>query len=107
MWNAHKRGIGVGLADANICFFIWTLHFGTRCTPVWRVLFDSQKPVHRRSGLAQQLWQLRDIGRDPPRLVAGEQLGRRSPARLLLVVHGSKLLAGAALHDEARADIFD
>src|ERR1700738_670301 len=33
---------------------------------------------------AQQLRQLGDVGRDPPRLVAGQQLGRRTSARLLL-----------------------
>jgi hypothetical protein len=32
---------------------------------------------------AKQVWQLRDIRRDPPRLVFAEQLGSRSPAGLL------------------------
>jgi hypothetical protein len=41
----------------------------------------------------QQVWQLRDIERDPPRLVAREQLGRRSPARFILVIDIGDLLA--------------
>jgi hypothetical protein len=34
--------------------------------------------------VTQQLRQLGDISRDPPRLVFGEQFRRRSPARLIL-----------------------
>jgi hypothetical protein len=39
------------------------------------------------------LRQLRNIRRDPPRLVFGEQLGRRSPARLSI---GLRHIIGAA-----------
>jgi hypothetical protein len=45
------------------------------------------------------LRQLRDIRRDPASLVAGEQVCRRSPSRLLLEV-GERVAAGAA-DDEA------
>ena len=38
------------------------------------------------SGFTQQLLQLGDVGGDAPGLVAGEQLGRRTPSRLLLEV---------------------
>ena len=40
-------------------------------------------------------------------LIAAEQLGSRPPAGLFLVIHGRKLLPGAVLHDETRADILD
>ena len=33
---------------------------------------------------AQQLWQLRNIGRDPSRLILAEQLGCRASPRLIL-----------------------
>ena len=36
--------------------------------------------------LPHQLRQLGKVHRDPPRLVAGEQLGRRSPAELFLEI---------------------
>ena len=52
-------------------------------------------------GLAQQLRQLGDVGGDAPGLVAGEQLGRRTPPRLILEVHvGQRLPVGVA-GDEA------
>jgi len=49
----------------------------------------------------QQLRQLGDIRRDPPRLIFREQLGRRSPARLVLEVDVSELLAVVIAHDIA------
>ena len=51
---------------------------------------------------AHQLRQLGDIRRDPSRLVFCEQLGRRSPARLILEIDISQLLFGALDHDKAR-----
>jgi hypothetical protein len=44
---------------------------------------------------------LGDIRRDPPRLIFREQLGRRSPARLVLEVDVSELLAVVIAHDIA------
>jgi hypothetical protein len=43
--------------------------------------------VGRTSRLAHQLRQLGDVGGDAPRFVTGHEIGRRSPARLVLVVH--------------------
>jgi hypothetical protein len=48
--------------------------------------------------MTQQLRQLGDIRRDPPRLIFREQLGRRSPARLVLEVDVSELLAVVIAH---------
>jgi hypothetical protein len=42
---------------------------------------------------AEQLWQLCDIRGDPPRLVLGEQLCRRTPAGLTFEINVSELLA--------------
>jgi len=42
--------------------------------------------------LTQQLRQLGDIRRDPPRLIFGERLGRRSPTGLILEIDIGKLL---------------
>jgi hypothetical protein len=47
----------------------------------------------------QQLRQLGDIRRDPPRLIFRELIGRRSPARLVLQVDVSELLAVVIAHD--------
>jgi hypothetical protein len=43
------------------------------------------------------------LRRDPLRLVFGEQPGRQSPARLLLVIDPRKLLPVAVYDDKARA----
>jgi hypothetical protein len=43
----------------------------------------------------QQLRQLRDIRRDAPRLVAGEQLDRRAPPRLFFEIDIGELLSVA------------
>ena len=52
--------------------------------------------------LPQQLRQLGDVGGDAPGLVAGEQMSRRAPSRLLLEVDvGERLPVGVA-DDEAR-----
>jgi hypothetical protein len=40
-------------------------------------------------------------GRDPPRLVAREQFGRRSPARLILEIDVRNLLSVVVTHDVA------
>jgi hypothetical protein len=48
-----------------------------------------------------------NIHRDPPRLVAGEQLRRRSPAGLVLEVDVGERLAAAIAHDQTRRRLFD
>jgi hypothetical protein len=45
--------------------------------------------------------QLGDIRRHPPRLTPREQLGRRSPAGLILEIDIRKRLAAVVAHDEA------
>jgi hypothetical protein len=45
---------------------------------------------------------LGDSAGDPARLVFGEQLGRRSPAGLILEIDIRKLLPGAVDYDKAR-----
>jgi hypothetical protein len=48
-----------------------------------------------RLGLAQYAArQLGDIRRNPPRLIFGEQLGCRSPARLIFEIDKGELLPG-------------
>src|SRR6516164_4236663 len=47
----------------------------------------------------QQLRQLGDIRRDPPRLIFGGELGRRAPARFVLVKDVSELLFVCVAHD--------
>jgi hypothetical protein len=45
--------------------------------------------------------------RDPPRLVFGEQLSYRSPARLILEIDVSELLAVGVAHDKAGFQLLD
>jgi hypothetical protein len=53
------------------------------------------------TAFAQQLRQLGDVGGAAPGLVAGEELGRRSPSRLILEIDvGERLPVGVA-DDEA------
>ena len=52
------------------------------------------RPLHK-------LRQLRDVHRNAPRLVPGQEIGRRSPARFLLVIHIRERVAVPILHDEA------
>ena len=47
------------------------------------------------------------IGRNPPRLVLREQLGRRSPPWLILVIEIPKLLPAAVLHNVGSTDILN
>jgi hypothetical protein len=55
----------------------------------------------------QQLRQLGDVRGDAPGLVAGEQLGRRPPCRLLLEIDvGERLPVGVA-DDEAGVGLLD
>jgi hypothetical protein len=56
-----------------------------------------------RSGLTQQLRQLGDVGGDAPGLVAGEQLGRRTPSRLILEMDVGQRLPAVVPDDEASA----
>ena len=51
---------------------------------------------------AQQLRQLRDVGRDPPRLIVREQTGGRPSARLVLIVQVCKRLLVSVSNDETR-----
>ena len=56
---------------------------------------------------SQQRRQLRDVGGDAPGLVAGEEVRRRTPARLLLEIDiGERLTVGVA-DDEAGVHRFD
>jgi hypothetical protein len=57
--------------------------------------------------LAHQLRQLRNIHRNPPRLVFGEQLRRRSAAGLILEIDIGQLLPGAVRHDKAGVQFLD
>jgi hypothetical protein len=54
----------------------------------------------------QQLWQLGDIGRYPPRLIACEQVRRRPPSGLGLEIHVSQRLTIVVADDEATAVVF-
>jgi hypothetical protein len=64
-------------------------------------------PQDSRLRLAQQIGQLRDVRSNPPRLVFGEQLGRRASAGLFLVIKIAELLAAAVLHDKGGARLLD
>jgi hypothetical protein len=55
----------------------------------------------------EQVRQLRDIGGDAPGLVAGEQMCRRAPSRLLLEIDVGERLAGVILHDETGIRFLD
>ena len=54
----------------------------------------------------QQLWQLGDIGRYPPRLIACEQVRRRPPSGLGLEIHVSQRLTIVVADDEETAVVF-
>jgi hypothetical protein len=54
----------------------------------------------------QQLWQLGDIGRYLPRLIACEQVRRRPPSGLGLEIHVSQRLTIVVADDEATAVVF-
>jgi hypothetical protein len=54
--------------------------------------------------LAQKFRQLGDIGRNPPRLVAGERLGRIAG---IVETYVGELLPVAVLHDEIRFAFLD
>ena len=54
----------------------------------------------------QQLWQLGDIGRYPPRLIACEQVRRRPPSGLGLEIHVSQRLTVVVADDEAASVLF-
>jgi hypothetical protein len=58
-------------------------------------------------GFLYQLRQLGDIGRDPQRLITRQQLRRRAPAGLFLVIDLGQLLSGAVCHDEGSIDVLD
>ena len=53
------------------------------------------------AGFAQKFRQLRDIRRNPSRLIFAEQLGRRSPPRLIFKINIRKLLSVVIAGDEA------
>ena len=56
-------------------------------------------PVHQRRQLG--------IRRAPPRLILGEQLGRRSPAELILEIDIGERLAAVVANGEARGLLLD
>ena len=55
----------------------------------------------------EQVRQLRDIGGDAPGLVAGEQMCRRAPSRLLLEIDVGERLPVAVADDEAGVGVLD
>jgi hypothetical protein len=59
------------------------------------------------SQFAQQLWQLGDVGGYPPRLILAEQLGRRSPPRLTLIIDVAQRLTAGVTHDKAGGLLLD
>ena len=66
--------------------------------------WDNSRSAFRQSPashLPQQLRQLGEVGGDAARLVAGQQLGRRTSARLLLEVDIGERVAAVILDDEA------
>jgi len=68
---------------------------------------QSRGPVNAKLLLAQQLRQLGDVCGDAPRLVAGEQLGRRAASRLILEVNVGERLAAVVADDEAGVGLLD
>jgi hypothetical protein len=56
--------------------------------------------------LVCQFRQLRNIRRDPPRLIFCEQVGGRSPPWLILEIDIGQLLPRVVLHDEGSTNIF-
>jgi hypothetical protein len=71
-------------------------------------VFSFTVPNRQRFPLVRasaKLRQLRDIGRDPPRLVFAEQLGGRSPAGLILEINIGELLA-AVIADNKTGVLF-
>jgi hypothetical protein len=66
----------------------------------------SSRLVHRRRR-AQQLRQLGDVGGDPPGLIAGEEVRRRPPSRLLLAIDVSERLPVGVADDEAGVGLLD
>ena len=56
----------------------------------------------RSSSMPGEIARFNRIRRDPPRLVFREQLGSRSPARLILEIDIRKRLAAVVAHDKAR-----
>jgi hypothetical protein len=67
----------------------------------------SSRLAFRRRPAQQQLRQLGDVGRDAPRIVAGEELGRRSPSRLVLEIDVGECLPIVVADDEARVGLLD
>src|SRR5580704_12857950 len=59
------------------------------------------------SSALEEVRQFDNVRRNPPRFIFCEQLGRRSPARLVLEINKRQLLPGAVLHDEARLQLID
>jgi hypothetical protein len=55
---------------------------------------------------AEQLRQRDHVRCDPPRLIAREQAGRRSPPRLILEIDVRHRRPIAVLHNEARLSLF-
>ena len=60
-----------------------------------------QPPSLNRRRPAQQLRQLGDVHGDAPGLVAGEQLGRRSPPEFILAIDVGERLTISIADDEA------
>jgi hypothetical protein len=69
-------------------------------------------PVNKRVRIRprlsrQQLRQFRNVGRNAPGFVAGEQIGSRAPAGIVLEIDECQRLRVAVAHDEAWLSLFD
>ena len=80
---------------------------GPRCGPgtSWDALFSFQR--QRVRSAPQYLWQLGDVCHDTPSFIAGEKLGRGSPAGLVLAIDVAQRLSVTVLDDEAGGRLFD
>ena len=59
------------------------------------------------TGLAEQRWQLGDIGSYLPRIVAGQQLCYRSPAGVILEIDVGQRLSVSIPYDDTAVEFFD
>jgi hypothetical protein len=57
--------------------------------------------------LSAMIRQLGDVGGDPPRLIAGEQLGRVASAGVILAIDEGQRLAVVIADDETRRSLLD
>jgi hypothetical protein len=79
--------------------------WATHAHAIWPL--NSRCRARIEPGSLQQLRQLGDVGGDAPRLVAGEQLGRRPSSRLILEMDVSERLPVGVAYDEALRKLLD